>query len=180
MLSHIRKLQGKSFYGRTILFKGIRSSKDEKAATMNIWIKRADINDLDSIFKIEKETFSDYWSYDSLYEDICKTPISYYLVAGFDEEVVGYIGMWHVLDESHIMNIAVDKRYRNMGIGTLLLSSLIDYSKDTGIKKMTLEVREHNENALKLYEKHGFVRDGIRKEYYRDTKEDAIIMWKEL
>jgi ribosomal-protein-alanine N-acetyltransferase len=74
----------------------------------------------------------------------------------------------------------VDKRYRNKGIGTLLLSALIDYSGQVGIKRMTLEVREHNDAALRLYEKHGFVKDGIRKEYYRDTNEDAVIMWKEL
>lgn len=147
---------------------------------MNIRIKRADFDDLDRIFAIEKETFNDYWSYESLYEDICRTPMSFYLAAVFDDEVVGYIGMWHVLDESHIMNIAVDKRYRNKGIGTLLLSALIDYSREVGIKRMTLEVREHNDAALRLYEKHGFVKDGIRKEYYRDTNEDAVIMWKEL
>ena len=147
---------------------------------MMIKIRKADINDLDGIFRIEKETFTDYWSYESLYEDIYKTPISYYLVASSEEEIVGYIGMWHVLDEAHILNIAVDKRYRNLGIGTILLSSLIEYSEHAGIKRMTLEVREYNENALKLYGKFGFVKNGRRKEYYKDTKEDAIIMWKEL
>ena len=115
-----------------------------------------------------------------MYEDIYKTSISYYLVACTKEAVIGYIGMWHVLDESHIMNIAVDREYRHLGIGSLLLASLIDYSRNAGIKRMTLEVREHNDNALKLYEKYGFERNGKRKEYYRDTKEDAIIMWKEL
>lgn len=115
---------------------------------MNIRIKRADFDDLDRIFAIEKETFNDYWSYESLYEDICRTPMSFYLAAVFDDEVVGYIGMWHVLDESHIMNIAVDKRYRNKGIGTLLLSALIDYSREVGIKRMTLEVREQDRKSV--------------------------------
>ncbi|MFA5341077.1 MAG: ribosomal protein S18-alanine N-acetyltransferase [Clostridia bacterium] len=147
---------------------------------MKIEIRKADINDLDGIFRIEKETFTDYWSYESLYEDIYKTPISYYLVASSEKEVIGYIGMWHVLDEAHILNIAVDKIYRHLGVGTNLLSSLIEYSEHVGIKRMTLEVREHNDNALKLYEKFGFMKNGRRKEYYRDTMEDAIIMWKEL
>lgn len=88
--------------------------------------------------------------------------------------------MWHVLDEAHITNLAVDSQYRQMGIGSALLSALIEYSVQVDIKRMTLEVRDHNVNAIKLYEKFGFISYGRRKGYYQDSGEDAVIMWKEL
>lgn len=148
---------------------------------MNVVISKAILQDLDGIFTIEKNTFTTFWSYESLYEDICKTPIAYYLAARIDnKEVVGYIGMWHVLDEAHITNLAVDSQYRQMGIGSALLSALIEYSVQVDIKRMTLEVRDHNVNAIKLYEKFGFISYGRRKGYYQDSGEDAVIMWKEL
>ena len=115
-----------------------------------------------------------------LYEDICKTPISYYLVALENEKVLGYIGMWHVMDEGHILNVAIDTPYRNLKIGSILLKELLDYCKEIGIERVTLEVREHNEPALGLYKKFGFIEMGLRKNYYQDTNENAIIMWKEV
>ncbi len=147
---------------------------------MEIEIRRATEKDLAQIFDIEKRTFLTYWSYEMLYEDICKTPISYYLVALENEKVLGYIGMWHVMDEGHILNVAIDTPYRNLKIGSILLKELLDYCKEIGIERVTLEVREHNEPALGLYKKFGFIEMGLRKNYYQDTNENAIIMWKEV
>ena len=147
---------------------------------MKVTVRKAVCEDIDGIFKIEKSSFTNNWSYESLYEDICKTPISYYLVAETEGNILGCIGMWHVMDEAHIMNVAVDSGFRHLGIGSMLLSTLIEYAEDCGILRMTLEVREHNYNAISLYEKYGFLKYGKRKQYYQDTFEDAIIMWKEL
>ncbi|MFA7673374.1 MAG: ribosomal protein S18-alanine N-acetyltransferase [Clostridia bacterium] len=148
---------------------------------MKITIQKALEQDVESINIIEQESFKTPWSYQSLFEDICQTELAYYLTAKTeDRKVIGYIGMWHVLDEAHITNVAVDKDHRKIGVGTALLKALIDYSKEAGIKRMTLEVRENNVYALKLYENLGFVSYGKRKGYYQDTGEDAVIMWKEL
>ena len=86
--------------------------------------------------------------------------------------------MWKVLNEGHITNVAVHPEFRHQGIGDQLVSELLSLCEKENIDLVTLEVRKSNQNAIKLYEKHGFVAEGIRKAYYQDNKEDAIIMWK--
>ena len=86
--------------------------------------------------------------------------------------------MWAIVDEGHITNIAVHPNFREKGVGTILLQSLIDHSKDWGCNSLTLEVRASNDAAKGLYKKFGFLEEGIRKNYYSDNEEDAIIMWR--
>ena len=93
---------------------------------------------------------------------------------------MGYAGMWIILDEGHITNIAVDPTYRRQGIGQGLLDELTKLAVERGAIAMTLEVRVSNAEAQSLYTKLGFVPRGIRKGYYQDNKEDALIMWREL
>ena len=88
--------------------------------------------------------------------------------------------MWIIVGEGHITNIAVDPAYRNQGIGKAVLGSLIEEAERRKLTGVTLEVRESNIEAINLYKKFGFICAGIRKDYYHDTKEDAIIMWKYL
>jgi ribosomal-protein-alanine N-acetyltransferase len=88
--------------------------------------------------------------------------------------------MWHVVNEGHILNIAVAERYRRRGIGSLLMDSLIETARNLEMIAMTLEVRVGNAPAMGLYHKYGFKVEGLRKNYYADTKEDAVIMWKYL
>lgn len=88
--------------------------------------------------------------------------------------------MWIIVDEGHITNIAVDPAFRNQGAGKAILTALLDEAERRKLAAVTLEVRKSNHIALNLYKKFGFICAGIRKEYYHDTKEDAIIMWKYL
>ena len=88
--------------------------------------------------------------------------------------------MWLVLDEGHITNIAVHPDYRGRGIGEKLVLAMLELARNSGIAGVTLEVRVSNNAAKKLYNKLGFVDSGIRKGYYSDTGEDAVIMWKKL
>ena len=99
------------------------------------------------------------------------------MVAKVDNKVIGFAGTWIVLDESHITNIAIHPNYRRQGIASMLLEKLLDYCKNRGCVSYTLEVRSGNKAAKALYEKHNFKSNGIRKGYYEDNKEDAIIMW---
>jgi ribosomal-protein-alanine N-acetyltransferase len=134
-------------------------------------------NDIDGVFEVEKNCFKDYWSKDAFLKEL-KNDVSKYLVAKIDEKVVGYVGIWLILDEGHITNVAVHSDYRGKKIGDELIKSLIEVCKENEIKSMTLEVRVSNIVAQNLYKKYGFKLAGIRKEYYSDNKEDAMIMWK--
>ena len=133
---------------------------------------------LDDVYKIEENAFSIPWSKKELEKDAFLNKLSIYLVALYNNEIVGYVGMWHVVNEGHITNIAVKNEYRNQGIGDKLIKELINIAKEKEMIGITLEVRMNNLSAQKLYSKNGFKVEGIRKNYYKDTREDAIIMWK--
>ena len=143
---------------------------------MNILIDFMKEEDIDSVVDISSLSFSICWSKNS-YIDELTNPVARYLVAKIDNKVIGFMGTWIVLDESHITNIAVHPNYRKQGIASSLLESLIDHCKSEGCNAYTLEVRSGNKSALALYEKYNFKQDGVRKGYYADNKEDAIIMW---
>lgn len=137
-----------------------------------------ELSDIEDILVVEKLSFSIPWSRDSFEKEILDNNLAIYLVAKVNEKAVGYIGMWKVLNEGHITNVAVHPEFRHQGIGDQLVSELLSLCEKDNIDLVTLEVRKSNQNAIKLYEKHGFVAEGIRKAYYQDNKEDAIIMWK--
>ena len=91
--------------------------------------------------------------------------------------IVGYAGLWLMTDEAHITTIAVDPDFQGNGLGELLLVALIDRAKQIGARWLTLEVRVSNEVAQRLYEKYTFKEMGIRRRYYSDNGEDALVMW---
>ena len=132
---------------------------------------------LRQVYNIEIECFAVPWSYQSFEEELAN-PLAIYIVAVIDGEVAGFAGMHHVVDEGHITNIAVREKNRRQGIGDALVGALFDIADANGIGGLVLEVRMGNAAAQKLYGKHGFAFSGIRKNYYVDTKEDAIVMWK--
>lgn len=117
------------------------------------------------------------WSYDSFKREL-KNKLASYLVVIMDNRVLAYGGIWVILEEAHITNIAVHPDYRCKGIGETLLNALLDKAYARGAKEITLEVRVSNLPAQWLYKKLGFSEEGIRKNYYEDNKEDALIMWK--
>ena len=133
---------------------------------------------IDRILVIDSLCFPTPWSRESLEKEIENSALTKYVVAKKSGIVIGYAGMWVILDEGHITNIAVHPEYRGIGVGSLLLEALIEICKIEFIKSMTLEVRESNARAQNLYKKYGFLQNGIRKGYYRDNKENALIMWK--
>lgn len=132
---------------------------------------------IEDIFKISSMSFITPWSYESV-EDELKNKFARYVVAKKDGVVIGFGGVWLILDEGHITNIAIHPEYRGIGAGDMIVEALIEICRMEGIASMTLEVRKSNKVAQNLYKKHGFIEAGIRKNYYADTKEDGIIMWK--
>ncbi len=145
-------------------------------AECKILFKVADSSHVDQMHEIEEAVFPVPWSYESLAQDVCEHEISVYIVGLCGAEVVSYAGLWYVLEESHVTNIAVKVGYRRRGIGKEMLKILCDSARVLNVKTMTLEVRESNENAIAMYEKAGFIKVNRRKRYYTDNQEDAIIM----
>lgn len=132
--------------------------------------------DIEEVLEIENACFSTPWSKDAFKLEI-KNKFAHYVIAKVDGKIVGYGGIWLIIDEGHITNIAVKKEFRDMKVGSHLLKALIELSKERNITSMTLEVRESNIAAQRLYEKYGFKEVGLRKAYYSDNNEDAMIMW---
>ena len=145
---------------------------------MDIVIRAMTEEDIDSIVEIEKEAFATPGSKESFLTEIRDNLLAKYIIAEIDNKVVGYGGIWLILTEGHITNIAVKKEYQGLGIGNKLVEGLIIYCTSRGIDSMTLEVRKSNIVAQNLYKKYGFIDYGIRPKYYSDNNEDAIIMWR--
>jgi ribosomal-protein-alanine acetyltransferase len=144
----------------------------------NIEILSLKLEHVDSVLKIDALSFPTPWSRESFEREIETNKFARYVVAKKDGVVIGYAGMWLILDEGHITNIAVHPEYRGIGAGNLLLEALIEICRTESITSLTLEVRKSNLVAQNLYKKYNFLEQGIRKEYYGDNKEDAVIMWK--
>ncbi|MBQ6832436.1 MAG: ribosomal protein S18-alanine N-acetyltransferase [Oscillospiraceae bacterium] len=130
------------------------------------------------IEELERCCFSDPWSR-AMLEPELSNPLSLWLVAVCDGQVVGYVGSQSVLDGADMMNIAVHPQYRKQGIAQRLIKELISLLQDRGVKCLALEVRASNKPAICLYQKLGFVQVGCRPGYYRNPKEDAFILRKE-
>lgn len=142
------------------------------------FIRKAIQKDAEEIHLIETVCFASPWSTQSVLDDINHDERAFYLVAEREDHVAGYVGLWKILDEGHITNVAVRPEDRRLGIGDQLIDRLIDELDQIGIHRITLEVRRSNQAAIHLYEKHGFKGVGYRKGYYEDNGEDALIMWR--
>jgi ribosomal-protein-alanine N-acetyltransferase len=130
------------------------------------------------VAELEKLCFSDPWSEKSVASEL-DNKLSLWLVAVEDDEVVGYIGSQTCCDETDMMNVAVHPQHRRKGIAEALVLALVDALKEAGSYCLTLEVRASNDPAKSLYEKLGFEQVGRRPNYYRNPKEDALILRKE-
>jgi len=145
----------------------------------SVLVRSMRYNDIDQIAEIEKKCFSLPWSKKSFEQELLNEH-SYYECAEENGIVVGYMGMWKILDECHITNVAVLPEYRNKGIAAMLIEKIIEVCKCSEIIGMTLEVRESNLPAINLYKKFGFYSAGKRPNYYQRPVEAAIIMWKKV
>ena len=135
-------------------------------------------NHVEQVAQLEKLCFSDPWSENSIANEL-KNPLSFWLVADDNGTVLGYVGSQTVMGESDMMNIAVHPDYRNQGVATGLIVGLIEELRKRGSHCLTLEVRASNETAIRLYRTLGFQEAGRRRNYYRNPREDALILRKE-
>ncbi len=136
-------------------------------------------NDLDKILIIEEDSFGTPWSKDAFLHEL-ENQYAYYLVALINNNIVGYIGAWLIFDEAHITTLAIIKDFKRRGLATHILEEFFKNVRKKSISKATLEVRVSNIAARSLYSKEGFIEVGLRKKYYSNNNEDALIMWKEL
>lgn len=143
-------------------------------------VRKMTVDDIDRVYEIEVESFQTPWSRESIEKEVIENTLAEYFVLTLDQSVIGYGGMWLIMDELHITNVAVTPKFRGKGYSSVLIQALIDFGKEKKFKHMTLEVRTGNQVAISLYEKFGFVGVGKRPKYYVDTGEDALVMWKEL
>ena len=136
--------------------------------------------DVDSIHEIETLCFAMPWSKESILHDVKENVVARWLVLDSGEgDVLAYAGMWFVLDEAHVCNVAVHPDHRRKGYGRMIFDALIELAQENSMSMMTLEVRRSNIAAQNLYHACGFLDVGYRKRYYEDNKEDALIMYKE-
>lgn len=143
---------------------------------MNLLIEKMTLKDLEKISDIFYSEFDDYWTINMLKQEL-ENSNTYYLVAKINDEIVGFGGVYKILDEMNINYIVTKKNKRNLGIASQILYNLISFANTKKIKTIMLEVNEKNIFAIKLYEKFEFKKVGLRKEYYNNT-DNAIMMTK--
>lgn len=150
----------------------------ERSAEVHIpiEIERMQLKDTEVVADLDKKCFPTPWSL-SAYITETHNPSGYYIVAKSGEQVVGYAGMWLIMDEAHITTIGVDPEFRGRKIGERMLVNLLDEALARKARRVTLEVRRHNHVAQSLYNKYLFQTMAVRKGYYSNNNEDAFIMW---
>lgn len=144
------------------------------------YIEPMRVEHLDEVLAIERASFPTPWSKYAFLGEIRDNRFAHYYVGLYNGRVAAYGGMWVILDEAHITNIAVSPEHRSLKLGKAMLITLMQKAAYLGADKITLEVRPSNYIAQSLYRSLGFVPTGVRKGYYTDTQEDAIIMWRYL
>lgn len=147
-----------------------------------ITVRRMEERDVTEAARLEADNFSQAWSEHAFLETL-RCDYAYYYVAECDEmdktgKVVGICGLRNIAGEGEITNVVTNQNYRRMGIAKMLLQRVLSDGEGLGIEAFTLEVRSTNQPAIALYEKLGFESVGVRKNFYTNPKEDALIMWK--
>ncbi|MBO5244740.1 MAG: ribosomal protein S18-alanine N-acetyltransferase [Selenomonadales bacterium] len=150
--------------------------KTSRETSVNHIIRPMTADDIDAVCEIEQASFSVPWSRDSFEREINENALAHYFVAEVDGRVIGYAGMWLIWDSANVTNVAVLGEYRGYGIGTALVKKMADVVKESGAQTLMLEVRRSNERAQSVYRNLGFTVCGVRKGYYEDNREDAILM----
>ena len=145
---------------------------------MNLQIEQMNIEDLLKISQILYSDFDNFWTVETFKQEL-ENPNTYYVVAKIDSEIVGFGGIYQILNEMQLNYIVTKKEKRNLGIASQILDNLISFANNKNIEYITLEVNEKNTNAIKLYEKFGFKQIGLRKKYYNNI-DNAILMQKNI
>lgn len=150
----------------------------DKEAAMQLNIRKAMPSDVKTLAELDRICFAAPWSEASFFEEINHNERALYIVGETEGRIVAYAGLWCIIDEGHITNVAVHPDYRRRSIGKTILKALLDTAEAGGIVAETLEVRPSNTAAIALYDRFGFRKEGVRKGYYEDNGEDALIMWR--
>ncbi|MEQ6378709.1 ribosomal protein S18-alanine N-acetyltransferase [Bacillaceae bacterium S4-13-56] len=145
-----------------------------------IVLREMELEDVDQVHNIEELSFATPWSKEAFINEIEQNKFATYIVLELEGVIVGYCGVWLVIDEAHITNIAILPEFRGKKLGEFLFKHVIDFAKKKGATLLSLEVRVSNIVAQKLYRKFGLIPGGIRKNYYVDNQEDAVVMWVNL
>ena len=132
--------------------------------------------DAEGVARVERESFPTPWSREDFWRE-ASNDFACYIVALDDMEIIGFAGCWISFEEAQVTNIALTSAQRGRGLGKVLMAKLMRAAAERGAERMTLEVRPSNTSALRLYEGLGFAAIGVRKKYYQDNDEDAILMW---
>ncbi len=135
--------------------------------------------DLDRVVLIERDSMPSPWSKE-LFEEELRRGAAHYFVVEENQQVAGYMGYWEAPEEAHIINLAISPSFRGKGLGQTMVELCLDFASKRGAKLATLEVRDSNEAAKLLYEKCLFRFVAVRKKYYQDNQEDAIVMIREI
>jgi len=146
---------------------------------LKMTIEAMRLEDLEEVQRIEQASFSTPWPSNAYRSELMTNRLASYLVARIDGRIVGYGGMWLMVDEAHITTFAIHPGWRRQRIGERLLLAFLDLARDRHAREATLEVRLSNLAARRLYEKYGFRPVGLRPRYYSDNNEDALIMTTE-
>jgi ribosomal-protein-alanine N-acetyltransferase len=141
-----------------------------------IVVDRMSVDDLAAVQEIERESFTTPWPPHAYRAELETNRMAHYIVARHGDRIVGFAGVWLMVDEAHITTFAVRKTWRRQGVGERLLIALLALAEARGAREATLEVRPSNHPARRLYEKYGFAPVGVRPRYYSDDNEDALIM----
>ena len=140
-------------------------------------IRRMTLADVDQVHDIETATFAVPWSHQSLVDEMERNACARYLVAVEDSgRIAAYAGAWIIFDEAHVTNVAVASAFRGQGLGRQIMAALMQYAANLGADYLTLEVRKSNAVAQALYRSLGFVELAVRKRYYEDNGEDALLL----
>ena len=137
------------------------------------------LDDIDAVQEVERSSFPVPWPANAFRHELTQNRNARYIVARDGDRIVGYAGLWLMVDEAHITTFAVHPDQRRLRIGERLLQRLFEIAVVMNGEWLTLEVRASNLPAQKLYEKYGFRRAGVRRRYYSDNNEDALILWTE-
>ena len=140
-------------------------------------IRKMESRDLEQVAELEKVCFSEAWSWKRLEAGI-HSPYDVYYVFEQDEQILGYCNLRILAGEGEIQRIAVLPPFRRLGVARKLMDAMVDFAVENKAAAVTLEVRESNRPARNLYESYGFTAEAVRKGYYRNPSEDAVIMWK--
>jgi ribosomal-protein-alanine N-acetyltransferase len=134
-------------------------------------------SDISAVTRIERASFSTVWPSDAFFNELSTNKLAHYFVGRIADRIVAYGGIWVILEDSHVTTLAVDPAYRGRRFGEVMLLRLIDEALERGAAWMTLEVRESNAVAQQLYRKYGFTTVTMRRGYYSDDNESALVMW---